>query len=254
MGDQKRQLRTLRKQARLQKKLAKKEAGGYLASRILAGSLLTGFLALLGLVFATFQTPLLAIEEINFEGNQLMTEQELSAATADLLGQPLTTVSDAQVEQMLSEFSTVESFAIQSRPPHELVIRIRERQPIATVITSDGQFIFDAAGVRLSPFSGEQIPRVVVVDDPAESIEYRSAVDVLLSLPLGLYREVSLVTLNSQDSVELSLRDGTRVIWGDDSDAVLKHEVLQTLMANQTEQVDFDVSAPLAPVVVYRDF
>jgi Cell division septal protein len=139
VGDQKRQLKTLRKQARLQKKLAKKEAGGYLASRILTGSLLTGFIALLGLVFATFQTPLLAIERINFEGNQLMTEQELSAATADLLGQPLTTVSDAQVEQMLSQFSTVESFAIQSMPPHELVIRIRERQPISTVITSEGQ-------------------------------------------------------------------------------------------------------------------
>jgi Cell division septal protein len=205
VGDQNRQLKTLRKKARLQKKLAKKEAGGYLAGRILAGSLLTGFIALLGLVLATFQTPLLAIERVNFEGNQLITDEQLQSATVELLGQPLTTVSEAEVEQMLSQFSTVESFAIQSIPPHELVIRVRERQPIATVITSNGQYIFDAAGVRLSPFAGEQIPRVVVVDKPAESSKYRSAVDVLLSLPLGLYREVSLVTLNTQDSVELTL-------------------------------------------------
>lgn len=254
MADKKRQLKALGKQAKLQKKLAKKESGSYFANRLLGGFLLTGFIALLGLVLATFQTPLLAIERINFEGNQLLTDQQLTDATAELLGQPLTTVSEAEVELMLSEFSTVESFAIQSRPPHELVIRVRERQPVASVITAEGEFVFDAAGVQLSEFAGEQIPRVVVAENPAESARFRSAVDVLLSLPLGLYREVSIVSLNTQDSVELTLRDGTRVIWGDDSDAKLKHEVLQTLIANQTEDVDFDVSAPLAPVVVYRDF
>jgi cell division protein FtsQ len=212
VADQKRQLRTLRKQARLQKKLAKKQSGSYLANRLLGGFLLTAFVSLLGLVLATFQTPLLAIERIDFEGNELITTEELQASTSDLMGQPLTTVSETQIESMLRDFTVIESFAIQSRPPNELVIRVRERQPVASVIT------------------------------------------VLLSLPIGLYREISLVSLNTQDSVELTLRDGTRVIWGDDSEAKLKHEVLQTLIANQTEDVDFDVSAPLAPVVVYRDF
>lgn len=254
MSDKKRQLRTLRKQAKLERKLAKKENGSFLANRLLAGFLTTGLLVLLGLVAATFQTPLLAIEKINFEGNQLVSDQQLAEATSDLVGQPLTTISESQVESMLGQFSIVESFAIQSRPPHELVIRVRERQPIASVITAEGEFIFDAAGVRLSQYSGEQLPRVVVVENPLESQRYRSAVEVLLSLPYGLYREVSQVSLNTQDSVELRLRDGTGVIWGDDSDAKLKHEVLQTLIANQSDDVDFDVSAPLAPVVVYRDF
>lgn len=254
MADQKRQLKTLRKQARLQKKLAKKQSGSYLANRLLGGFLLTAFISLLGLVLATFQTPLLAIERIDFEGNELITSEELQASTAELMGQPLTTVSETQIESMLSDFTVIESFAIQSRPPNELVIRVRERQPVASVITADGQFVFDAAGVKLSNFSGERIPRIVVTEDPSESARFRSAVDVLLSLPIGLYREISLVSLNTQDSVELTLRDGTRVIWGDDSEAKLKHEVLQTLIANQSEDVDFDVSAPLAPVVVYRDF
>lgn len=254
MADQKRQLRTLRKQARLQKKLAKKQSGSYLANRLLGGFLLTAFVSLLGLVLATFQTPLLAIERIDFEGNELITTEELQASTSDLMGQPLTTVSETQIESMLRDFTVIESFAIQSRPPNELVIRVRERQPVASVITADGQFVFDAAGVKLSNFSGERFPRIVVTEDPSESARFRSAVDVLLSLPIGLYREISLVSLNTQDSVELTLRDGTRVIWGDDSEAKLKHEVLQTLIANQTEDVDFDVSAPLAPVVVYRDF
>jgi cell division protein FtsQ len=254
VSDRKRQLRTLRKQAKLQKKLAKKEAGSYLANRLLGGFLTASFIGLIGLVIATFQTPLLAIEKVSFEGNQLLSEQQLSEATLELMGQPLTTVSESKVESLLSNFTLVESFAIQSRPPHELVIRVRERQPIASVITAEGEFIYDAAGVELSPYEGQQIPRVVIVENPAESSRYRSAVEVLLSLPLGLYREVSLVSLNTQDSVELTLRSGTRVIWGDDSQAKLKHEVLQTLIANQTEDVDFDVSAPLAPVVVYRDF
>lgn len=254
MSDKKRQLKTLRKQAKLQKKLAKKEAGSYFANRLFGGFLAVSFLGLIGLVVATFQTPLLAIEKISFEGNQLLTEQQLTDATEELFGQPLTTVSESKVESLLANFTLVESFAIQSRPPHELVIRVRERQPIASVITAQGEFIYDAAGVELSPYQGQQLPRVVIVENPAESDRYRSAVDVLLSLPLGLYREVSLVSLNTQDSVELTLRSGTRVIWGDDSEAKLKHEVLQTLIANQTEDVDFDVSAPLAPVVVYRDF
>ena len=254
MADKKRQIKTLRKQAKLQKKLAKKETGSYLANRVVGGFLLTSLIALIGLVAATFQTPLLAIEKINFEGNLSLTQQQLQEATEELIGQPLTTVSEPQVESMLSKFSVVESFAIQSRPPHELVIRVRERQAIASVFTTEGEFIFDAAGVRLSEYSGEQIPRIAVPEDPSDSVKFRSAVDVLLSLPFGLYREVSEVSLNTQDSVELTLRGGTRVIWGDDSEAKLKHEVLQALIANQSEEVDFDVSAPLAPVVVYRDF
>jgi len=252
--DQKGQLKALKTQAKLQRKLAKKQSGTYFANRLLAGFLVVGFLGLIGLVTATFQSSLLAIEKISFEGNQQITESELASATSELLGQPLTTVNEAEVSQMLEEFLVLESFAIKSRPPHELVIRIRERQPLASVFTADGEFVFDAAGVRLSAVSGEDLPRIMVADDPAKSENYKSAVEVLLSLPLGLYREVDVVEITSVDNVELTLEGGTKVIWGDKTQAKLKHEVLQTLIANQTDPVNFDVSAPLAPVVIFEDF
>ena len=254
MADQKRQLKALRSKAKLERKMAKKESGTYFANRLLAGFLISGLLALVGLVAATFQTSLLAIEQISFEGNQQITTSELELATSDLLGEPLTTVSEAEVAAMLEDFLILESFAIQSRPPHELVIRIRERQALASVFTTEGEFVFDAAGVRLNPLSGEDIPRIIVGDDPAESESYRSAVEVLLSLPLGLYRDVDEVRITSVDNVELTLEGGTVVIWGDKSQAKLKHEVLLTLIANQTDPVNFDVSAPLAPVVIFEDF
>ena len=254
MADQKRQLKALRSKAKLERKMAKKESGTYFANRLLAGFLISGLLALVGLVAATFQTSLLAIEQISFEGNQQITDSELEGATSDLLGEPLTTVSEAEVAAMLEDFLILESFAIQSRPPHELVIRIRERQALASVFTTEGEFVFDAAGVRLNPLSGEDIPRIIVGDDPAESESYRSAVEVLLSLPLGLYRDVDEVRITSVDNVELTLEGGTVVIWGDKSQAKLKHEVLLTLIANQTDPVNFDVSAPLAPVVIFEDF
>ena len=254
VADQKRQLKALKSKAKLQRKMAKKESGTYFANRLLAGFLIAGLVALVGLVAATFQSSLLAIEKVTFEGNQQIQNSELTAATSDLLGEPLTTVNEAEVAAMLDEFLILESFAIQSRPPHELVIRIRERQPLATVFTTEGEFVFDAAGVRLSPVSGEDLPRIMVGDDPAESESYRSAVEVLLSLPLGLYRDVDEVRVTSVDNIELTLEGGTVVIWGDNSQAKLKHEVLLTLIANQTDPVNFDVSAPLAPVVIFEDF
>lgn len=250
------QLRQLKKQARRERLELRAQSGTLVAERVVGFSLLSMLIALLVLVAATFYTPLLAVQRITIEGNQRIGSEQLSQSLASLLQQPLTTVSEEQIAALLAGFPLLESFAFQAKPPNTLGVIIRERQPVATVAVNGRLVLFDAAGIELAEATeSDEYPQVLVAEDPAQSIRYKSAVGVLLSLPLELFRQVDRVQLRTQDSVVLILRDSSsEVIWGDDSNARLKFEVLVALMNNQEQTVDYDVSAPLAPVVTFRDF
>lgn len=250
------QLRQLKQQARRERLELRAQSGTLVAERVVGFSLLGLLIALMVLVAATIYTPLLAIKQITIEGNQRIESERLSQSLGSLMEQPLTTVSEEQIAELLAEFPLLESFAFQAKPPNTLGVIIRERQPVATVAVNGKLVLFDAAGIELAEATeSDEYPQVLVAENPAESIRYKSAVGVLLSMPVELFRQVERVQLRTQDSVVLILRNSSsEVIWGDDSDARLKYEVLIALMNNQDQTVDYDVSAPLAPVVTFRDF
>lgn len=250
------QLRQLKQQAKQERRQLRAQSGTLVAERVVGFSLLSLLVALIVLVVATFYTPLLAIQNITIEGNQRIESKQLQQSLSGLGQQPLTTVTEEQIAALLADYPLLESFAFQAKPPSTLQVIIRERQPVATVAVDGKLVLFDAAGVKLSDATElDEYPQVLIAEDPAESIRYESAVAVLLSLPLELFRQVDRVQLRTQDSVVLILRDSSsEVIWGDDSDARLKYEVLVALMNNQQQTVDYDVSSPLAPVVTFKDF
>lgn len=254
--ESKKQLRALRRQAKQERLALRAQSGTLVAERVVGYSLLAMFLGLLALVAATFYTPLLAIQNIEIQGNQRIASAELEKSLEQLVQQPLTTVSESQITALLADYSLLESFAFQAIPPSTLELIIRERQPVATVAVGSKLVLFDAAGVKLADATeSDEYPQILIAEDPAESQRYAAAVRVLLSLPVDFFREIDQVQLQTRDSVVLILKqDATKVIWGNATDAQLKYEVLTALMNNQEDVVDYDVSSPLAPVVTFRDF
>lgn len=227
--------------------------------RIVFLSLLTSVVALVGLVLATMFTPMMAIESIQVTGLHRLKAAQIQAAVKGLIGKPLTMVDESQLESRLSGFSLIESFSTVSLPPHVLQLNIQERQPIGVVSVAGNSYLYDAAGVQISPVSNQaKYPLIVVNGNPAHSANYREAVDVLLALPASLYPSVSSIQATTKDDVRLTLRgvSNRQILWGDSSQSLLKSKVLAALMKNvkHTATVTFDVSSPSAPAVRYGSY
>jgi len=227
--------------------------------RAVAISITSAFSALIILVLATMFTPLLAVGNIQIGGANRLSEKSIENALKSQIGKPLPMVSSSEIATALKPFALIESFTLVSLPPHTLRINITERQPIAIIGIAGVNYLYDPAGVRVARATGsEKLPYIAISGNPENSKEFRAAIDVLMALPAELLSRVSGIDAKSKDDVTLTLRGyaGQRIIWGDQSNAVLKSKVLDALIANQkkSDRVIFDVSSPNAPVVRYGNF
>jgi hypothetical protein len=71
-----------------------------------------------------------------------------------------------------------------------------------------------------------------------------------------MYSQVFAIEVSARKTAEFRLRkDNLRVIWGGPDQALLKAEVLESLLATQERtDVTIDVSSPNTPVVTFSDF
>lgn len=214
-------------------------------------------LALILLVVATFFTPLLAIQNIEVTGTERMKSETVVKALKVLEGRPLTTISEEEVQKLLAKFALVETFALQAQPPHTLVVKIREREPILVLVQSGKNFLYDAAGVRIDQASGKvTLPFLKLTGDPKDNPRFNAAAELLLSLPIETYAQVFSVEVSEQLTSQLTLKKSNiTVIWGDNEQALFKNEVLLSLLqTGLANSVVVDVSSPNAPVVTYPNY
>jgi cell division protein FtsQ len=227
--------------------------------RVLWVSVISPSVVLILIVVATLTTPMLAIQRISIEGTQRLKAASILNALKPEIGTPLTLVNASSVSNALASFSLIESFAVIAKPPHTLVIRITERQPICIVSQNGVNYLYDPAGVRIGVAEASDVyPLVSIGGDPKTDAHFKQAMDVLLALPLKLLPRVGLVQARTKDDVRMQLRGSTRqlIIWGDGANSVLKSKVLSALLKHvkQNTAATIDVSSPTAPVVRYGNF
>ena len=221
------------------------------------GFLVFAPLVLIALVAATFFTPLLAVDKIVISGTERLEPQQISKALKSLQGRPLTTISEEEVATLLGDFALIETFAVQAEPPHTLNVKIRERQPIVALVRSGKNYLYDAAGVQIEQASGAiKIPYLNIKGNPKENPQFKTAMEVLLSLPVKTYQRVYSIEVSEQLTTKLVLKKSNiTAICGDTRQALLKNEVLMTLLkTGLKESVVVDVSSPNAPVVTYPNY
>lgn len=211
-------------------------------------------ISLTAVVLASFFTPMLAVEKIEFVGNERISAAELESALSGLYDRPMTTISDDEIAGLLSEFALIETFTSQAEPPHTLRVNIRERQPILILVRSGKNFLYDAAGVQIA--ATEEIsnyPFLVFDGNPKENPRFTAAVELLFSLPLSTYSQVFSLEVSESLTSKLVLRDSNlTVFWGSTKDGLLKSEVLDSLLATGVKNaLTIDVSSPNSPVVQY---
>jgi len=189
-------------------------------------------------------SPVLSVQQITVRGATTVPEAQLIAAAAVKVGTPLIAVDDQAVRDRVAALPQVATVEVNRAYPRELVLVVTERVPVAVVpvgarfrtVDVDGTEILDVADPR-----GLPVIRTTTPEGRA------AALAVAASLPDRVRQMTDTVTATSRDSVDLRLRNGARVRWGDASRPERKATVLLALMRQKGAL--YDVSAPDLPVI-----
>jgi cell division protein FtsQ len=208
------------------------------------------------LVLATLgaaYSPLFAVEQIRVVGTSQLDPVAVQDALGGQLGTPLPLVDESAVKAALIGFPLVETYTLEARPPHELVVRVVERTPIGVVATRAGYSVVDAAGVALSTTAAMPAGMpLLTITGGTDSAAFASAGMVMRALPESVRTQVTAVSASSPDDVTLTLGGtNTQVVWGSSDDSALKAVALETTMRARppASVTAYDVSSPRAVVV-----
>lgn len=221
--------------------------------RITLASIFGSLAAILLFVAVGVFSPLLSLQVISVEGAARVPAQQIIDELQPQLNKPLPLVDMAAVRQAVEKQPLVKSYSTVAIPPHTLVIKLVERQPIAALAEAGRYTLVDPAGVVIEkvdePPAG--VPVLDLEENSVDSVGFAAAVDVLLSLPAELGGQVQEVIAKTTDDVTLVLSGGARVFWGGPENSDFKHYVLSKLLAvNPVGSVsEYDVSSPNTAVV-----
>ena len=217
-------------------------------------------------VVLVFFSPLLATQKITVRGASLLETTQVEQKLEPLRGVPLTRIDEKKVRELLGQDNVIRSVQVESRPPHELVVTLKERTAVAVVKQGDTYHTVDSDGVSLLESATHPDTSVPLVrfsgDDPQTSAEFRTISTALSAMPSELLAQVKEAGATSTSSITLTLRDNTTVQWGTAEESELKAKVLLSLRQAiakraqeeksseaQTQKVTvYDVSAPRVPV------
>lgn len=213
-----------------------------------------------------FFSPLLAVEKITVRGASLMDSAQVEQKLSSLRGVPLSRVSEDRVRELVGSDGALRGVQMEIRPPHELVVTVKERVPIAAVKRGEKYALVDNEGQTLREVDSAQqagVPIVQVEDENlSQSAAFRIISNVLVTLPTSLLAEVSEVKADSTSSITLILKDKVTVLWGTSQENEVKAKVLTKLLEatwsedsqssgaqGQGKKISvYDVSSPLLPV------
>lgn len=217
-----------------------------------AGALVLATLIFVGVVFFS---PLLATRTIRVEGASLLDEATVQQQLSQLQGVPMTRISESEVASLIGNENVLYGVTLQANPPHELVVQLHERVPVAVVENGGGFVLVDNEGVQLGTAASVEDAGVPLVDgglDILGSAAFSTVTGVLAALPTSILSQVSEAKADSASTITLEMVDGTQVVWGTPEDSDLKAKVLVQLMdsvGSQQAVETYDVSSPLVPTV-----
>lgn len=215
-----------------------------------------GVLVLVAALFlgVVFFSPLLAVRTITVEGTRLTDRSAIEKSLRDLDGVPLTRVSEQEVQERIGKDARIRSVSVEARPPHELVVQVKERVPVATVKDGDQYLLVDRDGVRVGSAHSQADAGVPLIDGGTAALDsagFSSAVQVLETVPQSLLAQMDHADADSAADISLHLENGITVKWGTSKDSEYKAQVLQSLVKALGEQAQYstiDVSSPDHPV------
>jgi cell division protein FtsQ len=221
-------------------------------------------LALAAGVAYLIRTPLFGLSAVRVEGIQAVPRAEVLEASRVRIGEPYLGLDLAAIRARVAALPRVAAVRVARDYPSSLRITVTERPPVASVSTGSVFWLVAADGTVLDAASRRPpgLPYVAAVPLP-EGIrpgsrlppgnELANALTALGGMAPQLKRQVTGVNARSLDSLEFTLKDGSRVLYGLAVDQAAKDAavllVRRTLKREGREAQRIDVRNPTAPTV-----
>jgi cell division protein FtsQ len=196
-------------------------------------------------------SPMFALRKVTIDGVPRATAQQVAARAglgpALSAGRSLLRIDPSAVARRIEQLPPVAHVQVSRHWPHDIVITVIARRPVATVQESAGSWVLlDMSGVAFATVHAQPTGLVPVkVDAPlagAGKARVSAALAVYRALPARLRAEVAGLDAPSPESVSFHLKDGREVVWGSPADSSRKVVVLRALLHRRA--VRYDVSAP----------
>lgn len=188
-------------------------------------------------------TSLVGVREVRVTGTDILSEAEVRAVAAVPERTPLLRVRTGEVADRVAALAPVGEVRVRRDWPSAVVIEVVERTAVAAVPVPDGFVVVDAAGVvfRTVERAGDLPVVIVAAPGPADPAT-RAALTVLAALTPQLRSDLESLTVQGPARIQLVLRSGWTVLWGDETDSADKAQVATALLDREGEVID--VSAP----------
>lgn len=178
---------------------------------------------------------------------------DIRAAAEVQLGRPLARVDLDAARAGVLTLPALKSATVSRAWPHDVLIEVTERKPVAAWRDGPVLRLVDADTVVFRTVTRLPAGLVAIRVEPKAGQRtqptLRSTVAVLTGLPKDLRAQVTGVSAQSPDTVRLSLRSGAAVMWGSAEQPAQKAKVLAALLKQRPERAVrlYDVSVPAYP-------
>jgi cell division protein FtsQ len=226
-------------------------------------------LALAAGVAYLIRTPLFGLSAIRVEGTQAVTRAEVLKASQVRIGEPYLGLDLNAIRARVAALPRVAAVRVTRDYPSSLRIAVTERPPVAavsaaSVFAGSVYWLVAADGTVLDSVAHRppDLPYVASVPLPdgvqagsrlPPGNELANALTALGGMDPQLKRQVAGVDARTLDSLEFTLKDGTRVLYGLAVDQPAKDAavllVRRTLKREGREAQRIDVRNPSTPAV-----
>ncbi len=222
-------------------------------------------------VYYIMALPIWRIEVISVDGANMLSGDEIRDLSGIPLSENLFLTSFAHARGNLKKIPAIAEFHIYRIPPGTVLIRVRERKPIAVIVFKGRSAIVDSDGFILNrnPNLSFNVPNLadLPVVSGIESEEALSAEridpafaalvkDILAELSSQFGSRRIHLDIGGFQNISLLLDDILRVRIGRGEDIARKMEVFRALLpviSGKWPQVEYvDVRFPDNPVIKYR--
>mgnify|MGYP006277679747 CR=1 FL=1 len=206
-----------------------------------------GILVTLAIVgwWVLYQSRWFIIEDITISGTKRVSTQSVLQSAQVKIGQPLMAADPQDITDRLLTLPAVRTATVTRSWPHDLLIQITERQPIAAVPQGKRFFLVDSQGYVAGIVKKLANNEPIIYAKP-ETPAIKAALDVRAALPRKW--KVSNVAAKSDESVVVNLRNGMWIKFGSAQDADYKIQVASALLARGYGHIN--VSSPDTPTAI----
>ncbi len=195
-----------------------------------------------------FFSSVLAVDEVEVAGLDVLSAREVRSAAEVPMGEPLATVPVDAVAERVEALAPVAAVDVSRAWPNRVRIDVVERDAVAVVERAGTLHGVDAEGVQFRTYAKphKRLP-LVRVSAATRSEALAEAAEVIDALPADLAGRVDHLTVRTVDSISLQMRSGKSVFWGSADESASKAEVLAVLLPQKASV--YDVSVPGRPTL-----